>query len=123
MKFDILSYKIIGICLKVYKELKAGFPEKIYHRALELEFQQQKINYISEYTIPIYYQQELIAKRKADFLIEEKLIIEIKAIPFLNKKDFIQTFNYIEICKMPIALLINFGNEQLEVKRLYNKKL
>lgn len=123
MKFDHLSYKIIGICLKIHKELKTGFPEKIYHRALELEMRQAMLNYTSEYWIPIYYQKELISKRRIDFLIEEKILLEIKARPFLSKEDFVQTFNYMEICRLPFALLINFGSEKLEIKRLFNKKL
>ena len=123
MGFDELSYKIIGFCLNIHKKLKSGFPEKVYHRALELEFKYYNINYISEFNIPIYYHNELISNRRVDFFIEDKIMLEIKAVKILEIKHIVQILNYIESNNILIALLINFGSSRLEIKRIYNKKL
>lgn len=121
-KYSDITEKIIGCCMTVHNTLGLGFPEYIYQRALEIEIRKQKLNFVREKVMPIYYDNIEIGNRRVDFLVEDKIMLELKAIFQLDNIHFSQTMNYIETYKLEIGLLINFGNSKLEFKRLVSKK-
>lgn len=90
----------------------------IYQRALAIELERSKLLFARELEMPIYYEEIEIGTRRVDFLIEEKVIVELKAITVLDKVHLAQALNYLEAYKLEIGLLINFGNTRLEFKRL-----
>ena len=123
MKFSDITEKIIGCAMKVHRELGSGFQEYIYQRALEIELKKSLIKFIREYEMPIYYQGEKIGMRIVDFFIDEKIMVEIKAVTDLNEVHLAQGLNYLEASGYEVGLLINFGAKSLQFKRLHNRKI
>lgn len=119
-KLSELTGKIIGCAMEVHKDLGLGFPEKIYQCALEIELEKQKLSFIKEKEITIYYKDKIVGKIRVDFLIEDSVCVELKAISKLEDKELNQALNYLKAYKMEIGLLINFGGNSLEFKRLIN---
>ena len=121
-KFGEITEKIIGSSFKVNGTLGNGFQEVIYQRALELELKLISLNYIREFEMPIYYLDQQIGTRRVDFLVEEKISVELKAIINLEDVHIAQAMNYLEAYNLEIGLLINFGSKRLQFHRLTNKK-
>jgi GxxExxY protein len=121
-KYSELTGKVIGCCMEVHRALGNGFQEVIYQRALEYELELQGILFAREFEMPIYYKQRHIGTRRVDFLVEEKLSVELKATTKIEPVHFAQAINYLEAYNLEIGLLINFGNMKLEFHRLQNKK-
>src|SRR5438874_825704 len=119
-KYFELTGKIIGCAMQVHKVLGNGFQEVIYQRALEIEMAKHSIAFKREYEMPIYYDNEHIGTRRVDFLIEEKISVELKALTALEDVHMAQAKNYLEAYNLEIGLLINFGAKSLEFKRLIN---
>lgn len=119
--FNDLTGQIIGAALEVHKELGPGFQEVIYQRALALELEAAGLEFMREVDIPVFYKGKKIDKRRVDFVIGD-CIIEIKARAILQPEDYIQTLSYLKASRYRMALLINFGSEKAEVKRLINEK-
>ena len=116
-EYKELTGRIIGCAMQVHRLLGAGFQEVIYQRALAIEFEQQNIVAQRELEIPIYYRQREIGSRRVDFLVEGKVLLELKALNGLNEAHHAQIINYLEAYRLPIGLLINFGASSLEFKR------
>ena len=113
------SYKIIGLCMEVHNQLGKGFNEIVYGDALEIEFIDNKVNYSREIKYSISYKGNILPhKYKADFIVDDKIIIEIKAIECLNSAHTKQTLNYLAVSKLKLGLLINFGEDSLKYKRI-----
>jgi GxxExxY protein len=108
--------------MEVHKALGNGFQEVIYQRALEYEMELQGLLFAREFEMPIYYKGKHIGTRRVDFLVEEKLSVELKAQTKIEPVHFAQAINYLEAYNLEIGLLINFGNMKLEFHRLQNKK-
>jgi len=121
-KFGEITEKIIGASFKVHGTLGNGFQEVIYQRALELELKLIPLNYLREFEMPIYYLDQQIGTRRVDFLVEEKIGVELKAIINLEDVHIAQAMNYLEAYNLEIGLLINFGSKRLQFHRLTNKK-
>lgn len=121
-KYKELTGKIIGCAMTVHNELGCGFQEVIYQRALEIEFRKNDIGCIREFEMDIFYKGEQIGTRRVDFLIEGKISLELKAITTLEPVHLAQAINYLEAYNLELGLLINFGNQRLEFKRLVNSK-
>jgi GxxExxY protein len=122
MKYSELTGKIIGCAMEVHRELGNGFQEVIYQRALELEMHGQNISFEREYEMPIHYKGKNIGTRRVDFLVEEKISVELKAIIQLEDVHMAQAKNYLEAYNPEIGLLLNFGAKSLQFKRLINPK-
>ena len=120
-KHSELTSKIIGCAIEVHKHLGNGFQEVIYQRALEIEFRLQGINAQREFVMPLTYKSEDIGTRRVDFFVEEKIMVEIKAIIQLEDVHLAQAINYLEAYNLEIGLLINFGSKSLHFKRVMNK--
>jgi len=123
MKFSDITEKIIGCAMKVHRELGSGFQEYIYQRALEIELKKAQIKFLREYEMPIYYQGEKIGMRIVDFFIDEKIMVELKAVTDLEDVHLAQALNYLEASGHEVGLLINFGAKSLQFKRLHNRKI
>jgi GxxExxY protein len=122
-EIDKLTHKIIGCAMQVHTTLGNGFQEVIYQRALAIEMTWQELTFEREKEMPIFYRDQQIGTRRVDFFVEEKVMVELKAVEKLEGVHKAQAINYLEAYHMADGLLINFGNLSLEFKRVYNKKL
>jgi len=109
--------------MEVHNRLGNGFQEVIYQRALEIEMQLASLEFMREMEMPIFYRDYEIGKRRVDFFVENKIMVELKALIRLEDVHIAQAMNYLEAYKMEIGLLINFGARSLEFKRVHNNKL
>lgn len=121
-KYSELTEKIIGCSMKVHNALGNGFQEVIYQRSLALELERQGLNFQREVWMPIFYEGTAVGNRRADFLVEDKIMIEIKALTQLENVHLAQALNYLEAYKLEIGLLINFGATKLQFRRLTNER-
>ena len=121
-KYSELTGKIIGASMEVHKLLGNGFQEVIYQRALAKELELIDVSFQRELEMPIYYKGDSIGSRRVDFLVEEVVSVEIKAVTKLEDVHLAQAINYLEAYDLEIGLLINFGTKSLEFKRLINSK-
>lgn len=123
MLYKEITEKIIAAAMEVHNTLGNGFQEVIYQRALEVEFISRKIGFEREREMPILYKDQQIGTRRVDFFVEEKIMVELKAIDILENVHFVQALNYLEAYRMGVGLLINFGAKSLEFKRVHNNKI
>jgi len=121
-KYSEITSRIISCAIIVHTELENGFQEVIYQRALEIEMTIAGLNFKREFEMPIFYRNQHIGTRRVDFLVEDVISVELKAITKLEDVYFAQAINYLEAYNLEIGLLINFGEQSLVVKRLTNKK-
>lgn len=121
-KYGEITEKIIGAAFRVHGTLGNGFQEIIYQRALELELRNMSMLFAREFEMPIYYLDQLIGTRRVDFLVNEKISLELKAVIKLEDVHLAQAINYLEAYNLEIGLLINFGSKRLEFHRFTNKK-
>jgi len=122
LKFKEITERIIGSAMRVHASLGNGFQEVIYQRALEIELQETGLKFARELSMPIHYKGRFIGERRVDFFVEEKIMVEVKAIIKLENVHLAQAKNYLEAYNMEVGLLINFGAISLEFKRLENQK-
>jgi GxxExxY protein len=115
---DDLTYKIIGCAMKVHSVLGNGFQEVIYQRALAIEMTKQGLSFERELEMPLFYDNQPIGSRRVDFLVEQKVMVELKALTKLEDVHLAQGLNYLVAYKVDLGLLLNFGAQSLEVKRL-----
>jgi GxxExxY protein len=120
LKYKDITEKIIGASFEVHKYLGNGFQEVIYQRALAWEFSQARLEFSREIEQDIFYKelQEPIGTRRADFVVEGKVLVELKAIIELEDVHLAQILNYLKAYKLEVGLLINFGSKSLTFKRL-----
>ena len=113
------SYQIIGICIEVHNNLGAGFSEIVYKDALELEFKNAKIEYSREKEYTVNYKGIILShKFYADFVIFDKIILEVKGKNKIADEDIAQCINYLKVSGNNLALLVNFGEQKLNYKRI-----
>ena len=117
-KHSDITGKIIGCAMEVHRYLGNGFQEVIYQRALALEMQQQGLNFLREHEMQINYKGVHIGTRRVDFFVEEKVMLEMKAVIQLEDAHLAQAINYLEVSGIEIGLLINFGSPSLQFKRV-----
>lgn len=122
-KINALTHKIIGCAMQVHRTLGNGFQEVIYQRALSIEFSYQNISFKREMEMDLYYRDEHIGTRRVDFFVEGSVMVEIKAIEKLEGVHKAQAINYCEAYNIADGLLINFGGQSLDFKRVFNKNL
>ena len=123
MKYEQLTRRIIGCAMKIHNELGNGFQEVIYQRAMAIEMRLQNLSFEREKEMNIFYRDHQIGTRRADFFVEEKVMVELKALIRLEDDHLAQALNYLEAYNMEIGLLINFGAKSLQFKRVHNNKL
>jgi GxxExxY protein len=121
-QFNDCTSRIIGCAMRVHTALGNGFQEVIYQRALEIELAIEGLRFIREMEMPIFYRNEQIGTRRVDFFVEGEIMVELKAIIELENVHLAQAINYLEAYNIKTGLLINFGSQSLQFKRLLNKK-
>lgn len=121
-KSDDITYKINGCAMKVHNTLGNGFREVIYQRCLAIELKKAGLNFVREIEQDIYYEGIHVGTRRADFVVENDIIVEVKAIINLEDVHLAQAKNYVVAYDKPIGLLINFGSKSLQFKKIFNPK-
>ena len=115
-KYQELTEKIIAVFYKVYNNLGYGFLEKVYENAMMLDFNKEQIPAVSQYPIKVLYEGEIVGEYFADILVDNKVIVEIKAVKNLASENEAQLLNYLKATDKEVGLLLNFGPEP-EIKR------
>ncbi|MBI4810445.1 MAG: GxxExxY protein [Ignavibacteriales bacterium] len=121
-KYSAITEKVIGCAMRVHSTLGNGFQEVIYQRALAIEMQKEGLEFAREQEMPIFYDNQEIGTRRVDFMVEGKVLVELKALTLLEDVHLAQTLNYLEAFYLEVGLLINFGTKKLEFKRLTNER-
>jgi len=122
LKYADIKEKIIGCAMKVHSKMGPGYPEIIYSRCLAIEFDKIGLSYKKEESLNIYYDEFIVGKRRVDFMIEAKIVVELQTLRDLTNADLAQALNYLESHRQEIALLLNFGTKSLQFKRVINTK-
>lgn len=120
MKDDLLTKKIIACAYKVHNELGAGFLEKVYQNALAIELDNAGFDFEMQHPIKVYYRNTIVGEYFADIIVNNTVILELKAVRCLEKIHEVQLVNYLQATKTEIGLLINFG-ESVNVKRKFRQ--
>ena len=123
MEKDPLTYKIIGCAMKIHNTLGNGFQEVIYQRCLQLEMERAGLNFGREIEQPIFYEDIEVGTRRADFIVENQVVVELKALINLEDIHLAQAKNYVVAYNFPKGLLINFGSLSLQYKLIFNPRL
>jgi GxxExxY protein len=116
--YEDLTREIIGAAVEVHKTLGSGFLESVYEKALSKELTARHIRFERQSAIPVIYKQDCIGKYRPDFLVEDKVIIEIKAVACLVPAHKAQALHYLAATGLHLALLLNFGEPRLTIKRV-----
>lgn len=120
LKYKDITGKIIGCAMNVHNVLGCGFQEVIYQRCLAIELRKADLDFEREREIPIYYDEIEVGRRRVDFLVENRVLVELKAVSELDDRHLAQGINYLEAFRLEVGLLINFGGKRLKFKRLIN---
>ena len=121
--FSNVTEIIIGSAMKVHNTIGNGFPEVIYHRALQIELKKTDLLVQSEIERPVHYDGLIIGKRRLDLLVNGQVLIELKALALFDPSGNSQVLNYLTAFQLPVGLLINFGKKRLEFKRFINNNI
>jgi GxxExxY protein len=121
-KQDKITHDIIGCAMEVHKLLGNGFQEVVYQRALSIEMNLRGMEHRREFEMPLVYKGFDVGTRRVDFLVAGEISVEIKAIVNLEDVHLAQAKNYLEAYNLQTGLLINFGSNSLQFKRLFNRK-
>jgi GxxExxY protein len=122
MTIDEITYKINGCAMKVHNTLGNGFQEVIYQRCLAIELERAGLDFVREKEHSIFYEGIMVGTRRADFVVEGQVVVELKAVINLEDVHLAQAKNYVVAYDFPIGLLINFGAVSLQFKKVFNKK-
>ncbi|TCK67340.1 GxxExxY protein [Winogradskyella wandonensis] len=113
------AYFIVGLCMEVHNTLGKGFSEAVYAEALEIELKQNGVPYKKEVKFKIKYKDTLLKKSYcADLVIDDKIILELKAVEAIHSNHVKQTLNYLAVSGLKLGLIINFGEDRLAYKRV-----
>ena len=118
-----LSYKIVGILFQVHTNLGGKYQEKYYQRAVEIGLKENNLAYKREIALDLSYKGVKIGKYILDFLIEEKVVLELKATPGFIREDFKQVSAYLKAMDLKLGIIANFRGNKLSYKRILNSKV
>ncbi|MCW3084056.1 MAG: 3 family protein [Bacteroidetes bacterium] len=113
-----LSFQIVGCAFEVHNKMGFGFKEAIYQKALSLAFKEKGLSYKEQVLFEIKFKEHVLGKRFFDFIVDDKIVVEIKRDDKFSKANIDQTIEYLRISGLKLALLINFGREGVLSKRL-----
>ena len=122
LKHEQITKSVIGCAFDVINELGAGFLESVYENALLLALRQKGLSAISQHTVKVMFRGECVGDFYADLFVEEKVIVELKAVKAIAPEHQAQIINYLNATGIEVGLLINFGNPKLEYKRFTRSK-
>jgi GxxExxY protein len=121
-KYNDITYIINGCAMKVHNTLGNGFQEVIYQRCLAIELERVGLGFTRELEQDIFYDGIQVGTRRADFIVEHDIVVELKALINLEDVHLAQAKNYLVAYDKPVGLLINFGAPSLQIKKVFNKK-
>ena len=121
MKYADLTEKIINAAYKVHNVLGFGFLEKVYQNALMIELKRMGLKVSSEMPINVYYRNEIVGEYIADIIVEDKVILELKAVKDLAEIHEVQLVNYLKATGIEVGLLINFGHSVQVKRKVFDK--
>ena len=121
-KLDEITYIINGCAMKIHRTLGNGFQEVIYQRCMEIELKKSGLGFGREVEQVIYYEGIEVGTRRADFIVENQVVVELKAVISLEDVHLAQAKNYLVAYNFPVGLLINFGGLKLEYKKVFNPR-
>lgn len=116
-RYNTLTRAVISCAMQVHRTLGNGFQEVIYQRCLALEMEREGLVFAREVEMPLYYRDTEVGSRRVDFLVDDTVLVELKALTEIGAVHFAQTINYLEAYKLEVGLLINFGETSLRFKR------
>jgi GxxExxY protein len=117
-----ITERIIGCAYKVSNELGCGFVEKVYENSLAVELAADGLKFQQQFPIKVFYRGTLVGEYVADILVEDVILVELKAVKSLSEAHGAQCINYLRATGLKVALLLNFGNPKVEIKRFANLK-
>ena len=123
MLYQDLTGKILEACFEVSKELGAGFVEPVYEKALLVALIHKGLKVESQVPLKVLFRKVIVGEFKADLLVEDKVLIELKAVSSFANEHFAQILNYLKATEIEVGLIINFGNSKLEYRRFNNRFL
>lgn len=123
LKYSEITEKIIKAAFKVHTAIGSGFPEIIYQRALRIELGLMGLKCENEIMKDVFYYEYKVGSRRLDLFVEDKVLLELKAIREMDNYEINQIINYLKVFKLEVGLLLNFGKASLEVKRFVNSKI
>lgn len=115
-----LSYQIVGILFEVYNQLGSGYHEKYYQRAIATELKRCNLSFKEQVFIPLRFKKEIIGRQYLDFLIEDKVVLEIKKGDRFSKRNIEQMLSYLKVTGLKLGILANFGSKELKFRRIIN---
>jgi GxxExxY protein len=118
---DETTEKILGACFEVIKELGSGFLESVYAKALLIALREKGLKAVSQAPISVFFRNQIVGEFFADILVEDQILVELKAVKALAPEHLAQVINYLNATGLETGLLVNFGNQKLEYRRLNNK--
>jgi len=113
-----LTYQINGAVFEVSRTLGAGFLEKVYEKALMIELKERRMRAINQAPIKVFYKDRIVGEYFADILVEDKVIIELKAVENLSKLHEAQILNYLKATGILVGILVNFKHPKADIKRM-----
>jgi GxxExxY protein len=116
-KYSDITEKIIGCAMKAHSWFGPGFPEIIYQRSLLIELERAGLKCKAEVEKDIFYGEVFVGKRRLDIIVEENILLELKAIAELDNSCYNRIINYLRVFKIEVGLLLNFGTPGLQFKR------
>jgi|SRR5215831_3590212 len=122
LKYHDTTGQIIGCAMKVHRYFGPGFPEVVYKRALTIELDKIPLSYSLETERDIFYEDQMIGKRRLDLLVEQNILVELKALIEIDRSCFAQIINYLRVFNIQVGLLLNFGSASLQFKTSINTK-
>ncbi len=117
--YEDITSKILAACFEVINELGSGFLESVYEKALIIALKQSGVRATSQAPLGVFFRGENVGDFIADLIVEDKVIVEIKAVKALAPEHQAQLINYLKVTHIKVGLLVNFGCPKLEYKRLY----
>lgn len=116
--YSSLTDKIINLAINIHKKLGPGFVEKIYEKVLDYELIKNKIDFERQKLIKVKYENILLGDQRIDFLIEDKIVLELKAVSEINEIHIAQMISYLKTIDKKLGLILNFAKNKLEIKRV-----
>ncbi len=117
MEHKEITEKIIGCAFRIYNKMGFGFLESVYHNCMFIELERDSLNIEKKKKIKVFYENVLVGDFEADLIVEDLVIVELKAVRRIIKAHEIQLVNYLVATKKPVGLIINFGEKKVEIKR------
>lgn len=115
-----LSYQIIGCAFEVFGEVGGGHREKVYQKAMKIEFANRKLSFKEQLYFPVKFKNKILQKSFFDFSVEEKIVVELKSLGHFTKANYDQVLDYLNSSGLKLAILISFGQNEVRFKRVVN---